>query len=54
MYEERDFPALCALFLRAVKETASADYSPGKLPPGRRLMKPAGGKNSRRHAYWWQ
>ncbi|MDK8008936.1 GNAT family N-acetyltransferase, partial [Escherichia coli] len=31
MYEERDFPALCALFLRAVKETASADYSPRQI-----------------------
>ena len=31
MYEERDFPALCALFLRAVKETARADYSHRKI-----------------------
>ncbi|HDV6336121.1 TPA: GNAT family N-acetyltransferase, partial [Klebsiella michiganensis] len=31
MYEEGDFPALCALFLRAVKETASADYSPRQI-----------------------
>lgn len=31
MYEEGDFPALCSLFLRAVKETASADYSPRQI-----------------------
>jgi putative acetyltransferase len=27
-YEEGDFPALCTLFLRAVKETVSTDCSP--------------------------
>lgn len=30
-YEERDFPVLCTIFLRAVKETASADYSPRQI-----------------------
>ena len=26
-YEQHDFPTLCNIFLRAIKETASADYS---------------------------
>lgn len=30
-YLEEDFPALCAIFLRAVKETASRDYSPAQI-----------------------
>lgn len=30
-YVEEDFPALCAIFLRAVKETASRDYSPAQI-----------------------
>ena len=30
-YEERDFATLCAIFLRAIKETASADYSPRQI-----------------------
>ncbi|MFI2831272.1 GNAT family N-acetyltransferase [Klebsiella aerogenes] len=30
-YLEDDFPALCAIFLRAVKETASRDYSPAQI-----------------------
>lgn len=30
-YSEDDFPALCAIFLRAVKETASRDYSPAQI-----------------------
>ena len=30
-YEEGDFPELCTLFLRAIKETASADYSPRQI-----------------------
>lgn len=30
-YLEDDFPALCAIFLRAVKETASRDYSPEQI-----------------------
>ena len=30
-YSEDDFPALCAIFLRAVRETASRDYSPAQI-----------------------
>lgn len=30
-YEDGDFPVLCTLFLRAIKETASADYSPRQI-----------------------
>lgn len=30
-YVEEDFPALCAIFLRAVTETASRDYSPAQI-----------------------
>lgn len=30
-YGERDFATLCAIFLRAIKETASADYSPRQI-----------------------
>ncbi|WP_442604653.1 GNAT family N-acetyltransferase, partial [Proteus mirabilis] len=30
-YEEHDFAALCVIFLRAIKETASADYSPRQI-----------------------
>ncbi|MGR7759313.1 GNAT family N-acetyltransferase [Klebsiella aerogenes] len=30
-YVEDDFPALYAIFLRAVKETASRDYSPAQI-----------------------
>ena len=30
-YLEDDFPALCAIFLRAVRETASRDYSPAQI-----------------------
>jgi putative acetyltransferase len=30
-YVEDDFPALCAIFLRAVRETASQDYLPAQI-----------------------
>ncbi|HEY4467214.1 MAG TPA: GNAT family N-acetyltransferase [Klebsiella sp.] len=31
MYEERDFPGLCTIFLRSVKETTSTDYYPRQI-----------------------
>mgnify|MGYP003365280131 CR=1 FL=1 len=30
-YRENDFPALCQIFLRAVRETASQHYSPSQI-----------------------
>ncbi|MDU9143251.1 GNAT family N-acetyltransferase [Klebsiella aerogenes] len=30
-YSEDDFPSMCAIFLRAVRETASRDYSPAQI-----------------------
>lgn len=30
-YEEGDFSTLCIIFLRAIKETASVDYSPRQI-----------------------
>jgi putative acetyltransferase len=30
-YKESDFSALCDIFLRSVKETASRDYSPAQI-----------------------
>lgn len=31
LYQENDFAALCSLFLRAIQQTASEDYSPPQI-----------------------
>lgn len=30
-YRDSDLPLLCQIFLRAVRETASRDYTPGQI-----------------------
>nr|VUD35133.1 acetyltransferase YafP [Raoultella sp. NCTC 9187] len=30
-YQDDDFSALCAIFLRAIRQTASRDYSPRQI-----------------------
>lgn len=47
-YRDDDFSALGAIFLRAIRQTASHDYSPRQVPPGRRSMRRAGGKRDSR------
>lgn len=44
-YRDSDLPLLCQIFLRAVRETASRDYTPGQIAAWRRWMRRAGDKS---------
>lgn len=44
-YRDSDLPLLCQIFLRAVQETASRDYTPAQIAAWHRWMRRAGDKS---------
>lgn len=53
-YHDSDLPLLCQIFLRAVRETASRDYTPAQIAAWRRWMRRDGGKSWLIQSGWWR